>query len=144
MTRSSTWISQLTALVAAGFYFYFTLKAVFNPELLWDSWAYHLPFSSYLWGLGGGQTSFQLPNAYFEPTGVALPRDRFEALPLLGEWLQGLFWTASGHVERVVLPNVLLFAVYAATANILYQVRLSLLVLLFFSVPLLAIHYFSS
>ena len=36
------------------------LTSVTRADLPWDSWAYHLPFSAYLWDIGGGEQSFLL------------------------------------------------------------------------------------
>lgn len=65
------------------------LKAWFDIDTSWDTWAYHLPFAARIWGIV--DVSQFVMFDYFEA--------RYAGFGVLGEYLQGALWTASGRPE---------------------------------------------
>lgn len=114
---------------------YFILVALLSPLHSWDSWEYHLPFSSFLWGIGGGSTTFHLSPQM---------QERFLGFPLAAELIQGFFWWATGTLNSVILPHLILFGLYLFQVQKVYKIQLVFMMLSFFGCPLLFIHFFSS
>jgi hypothetical protein len=106
--------------------------AVARPMIAYDSWMYHLPFSAYLFGIGGGAASFHL-----DPLGA----DRWIGFPKAWEWLEGLAWSFAGSLHAAVLPQLMLCLTYFLGVARTWAVPAHWLVLGFFASPLLALHF---
>ena len=81
------------------------VRAIVRVDQSWDTWMYHLPFGARLWGVVP-ETAFGMPG-YLE--------DRYDGVPLLGEWVQGLLLWATGRPETASLPalaSLLLFLAF--------------------------------
>lgn len=77
-------------------------RALVRPDPEWDAWAYHLPFAARLWDIVP-RSSFEL-DQHLELL--------FRAYPVAMEWLQGLLWRLTGHLQSsnlVALGSLLLF-----------------------------------
>lgn len=105
------------------------------PVVSFDSWAYHFPFSTYLFDIGGGRSAFNV---------CKVISDRFDGFPLLSEFAQGLFWKVTGTVRSVVIPQLvaLLLLLYVAQRRL--GISSLLLLASFGMVPLLLIHTVST
>jgi hypothetical protein len=108
-----------------------SLLALYRPLIEYDSWWYHLPFSSRIWGIGGGAETFHL-------SGVL--SDRWVGFPKAWEWIQGLAWWATGSLRAIVIPQLLLCAAYFSYTST-HRVPLSWMILAFFASPMLFIHF---
>ena len=86
-------LDRLLWLVALLLATVFTVRALLRADQSWDTWMYHLPFAARLWGIVPADM-FTMP-PYLE--------DRYEGVPLLGEWLQGLLWRVTGRPETANL-----------------------------------------
>lgn len=122
-------------LIARLLFIYFALVALLSPFSSWDSWEYHLPFSSFIWKIGGGETTFHLSPQMYE---------RFLGFPLAAEFFQGFFWWITGAMNTVVLPHLILLVIYFFFIRRLYKVEPGFTILAFFACPLLFIHFFST
>jgi hypothetical protein len=109
-----------------------TLLALVRPIIGYDGWWYHLPFSSYLWNIGGGASSFRLGPFLTE---------RWLGFPKLWEFIQGFFWYATGSINATVVPHMLLFGLYVAYVCRKVRVPIGYVILAFFASPMLLIHY---
>jgi hypothetical protein len=86
----------LVQLAALGLAILLGLRALLRVDQSWDTWMYHLPFAARLWGIVPAD-AYVLPG-YLE--------DRYQGVPLLGEWVQGLLWWLTGHPEATSLPGL--------------------------------------
>lgn len=109
-----------------------TLLALARPIIGYDGWWYHLPFSSYLWNIGGGASSFHLGPFLTE---------RWLGFPKPWEFIQGFCWYATGSINAVVVPHILLFSLYLAYVCRKFRVPVGYVILAFFASPMLLIHY---
>ncbi len=119
----------LLLIVALGCY-----SAMF-PVVSYDSWAYHFPFSTYLFNIGGGKGAYQLCQAI---------ADRYQGFPLFSEIVQGLIWKMTGSVRSVVIPQLIALGYLVYLAQKRLRVSPLLLLASFCAVPLLLIHTFST
>ena len=93
------------ALMALATLALWLVRAIVRVDQSWDTWMYHLPFGARLWGVVP-ETAFGMPG-YLE--------DRYDGVPLLGEWVQGLLLWATGRPETASLPalaSLLLFLAF--------------------------------
>jgi hypothetical protein len=109
-----------------------SLLALYRPLIEYDSWWYHLPFSSRIWGIGGGAETFHR-------SGVVSAR--WAGFPKAWEWLQGLAWWATGTLRAIVIPQLLLCAAYFSHVTSTHRVPLSWMILAFFASPMFFIHF---
>jgi len=93
---------------------------------------YHLVFSSYIWDIGGGQQSFRLDDYSYA---------RWLGFPKALNFMQGAFWYLTGSINSIVLPQIITTIMYFHVAKKIYKIPLALSILLFFSCPLLLLHY---
>lgn len=122
---------QAYQLVGAGLFVFFTALALYWPiDLSGDEWTYHFPFAAKLWGIAPG--TFQLP-VEIEPRWVGFPK--------LWEWVQGLFWVATGSLRGAMIPTFALTGLYWWIASTRLRVPTALLVIGFFMCPMLMVHY---
>lgn len=79
------------------------IRATVTPIVTYDSWMYHLPWASRLWGIGGGAATFHMD-----------PRvgQFYQGFPLLWEWVQGAAWTATGALSVITLPQTMLVLIF--------------------------------
>lgn len=80
------------------------VRVVVRVDQSWDTWMYHLPFGARLWGIVP-EADFGMP-AYLE--------DRYDGVPLLGEWVQGLLLWATGRPETASLPALVSLLLFLA------------------------------
>lgn len=109
--------------------------AAVRPVIGYDSWWYHLPFSSFIWNIGGGAGGFHLDDTSYQ---------RWQGFPLLWEAIQGLFWLGTGSIRAIILPQLLLCFVYFAYVRRALDVPTPWVVLGFFACPMLLIHFQST
>jgi hypothetical protein len=119
-------LTAITLLVACS------VLGLARPFIPWDSWWYHLPFSSRLWNIGGGAESFHLS---------PLITGRWLGFPKAWEWIQGLFWAVTGTLYSIIVPQLLLFAAYLAYVSRVHRIPLNWVIFGFFASPLLFIHF---
>jgi hypothetical protein len=131
-SKAAPVIGRSTTLFAVAVLAGCSLLALGHPFIPWDSWWYHLPFSSRLWNIGGGGESFHL-----SPMITA----RWLGFPKAWEWIQGLFWAVTGTLYSIIVPQLLLCGAYFAYVSRAYRVPLSWIVFAFFASPMLFIHY---
>ncbi len=131
MTRfrtSCNWVSIVLVVLWSFLALRFTVIG-FDP--IW----YHLPFSSYLWNIGGGYTNFHMT---FDASTYWL------GFPKMGEFLQGFFWKITGSLHAVVIPHILLLGIYCAVLRKCLRVPSSLVIIGFFANPELVQEYIQS
>lgn len=118
---------QAYEIAAFGLLAIISLASLVWPIVDYDSWSYHFPFSARLWG-GYVQLS-----PMFEQRWVGFPK--------AWEWIQGVFWLATGDKRAMLLPQMALFGAYLWFCTRKLRVPAALLILGFFASPLLFIHY---
>ncbi len=64
--------------------------------------------------------------------------------PKLWEWIEGLFWWASGSLNSVIVPQLLLCLFYFYYVSRDFRVPKAYVVLAFFSSPMLFVHFEST
>jgi hypothetical protein len=109
-----------------------SILALGRPFIPWDSWWYHLPFSSRLWNIGGGAESFHLS---------PLITARWLGYPKTWEWVQGFAWAITGTLYAIIVPQLLLCAAYFAYISRAHRIPLSWVIFAFFASPMLFIHF---
>ncbi len=100
----------------------------FDPS--WDSWYYHLPYAGRLWGIIPAESYRMEQDLEYYYLGF----------PKLGEWLQGLFWAASGHMQAANLVCLLSLVLYGLFLHFRFGVPFGLSVLSLLAIPLVQIH----
>ncbi len=106
------------------------VRAVFRVDQSWDTWMYHLPFAARLWGVVP-EAAFGMP-AYLE--------DRYDGVPLLGEWLQGFLLWATGRPETASLPALASLALFVGFLRAYFQIPWHLGLIALAAIPLVHIH----
>lgn len=106
------------------------VRALFRVDQSWDTWMYHLPFAARLWGVVP-EAAFGMP-AYLE--------DRYDGVPLLGEWVQGLLLWATGRPETASLPALASLGLFVAFLRVYFQVPWHLGLIALAAIPLVHIH----
>jgi hypothetical protein len=127
-------LEQLFGLGAALLLLGIGLRAWFDVDVNWDTWAYHLPFAARLWGLVDA-TQFVM-DGYFQP--------RYEGFGVFGEYVQGALWTLFDRPEAANLAgyaSLLLFIVFLKSR---YAVPFHLSALALLAVPMIQAHAASS
>jgi len=109
-----------------------TLLALIRPLIPYDSWWYHLPFSSYLFDIGGGPASFRFDS---------LVTERWLGFPKAWEWVGGFAWAVSGSLHAVIIPQIILCFAYFYYLSRAMVVPIAWLILGFFASPMLLIHF---
>src|SRR5262245_56353250 len=89
-----------------------TALSLLRPKTAYDSWAYHLPFASYMWNIGGGESAYRMSEGI---------HDRWLGFPKIADWLQGAFWFATGSINAVVIPHIILMIVYLIAIRRVYE-----------------------
>ena len=107
------------------------LASLLRPVVPWDSWAYHLPFSAWLWDIGDARRTFIL--------GEQLSA-RYAGFPLFAEFLQGALWKASGSMAASTLVNSASLCALVAAAGIVIRGSLPIMAFGSLSIPLVAFH----
>ncbi|HEX5501416.1 MAG TPA: hypothetical protein VFW96_02260 [Thermomicrobiales bacterium] len=121
--------------VAAFLLFLLVRRALTDVDLLdFDPLYYHLPFAARIWGITSPSEFRFLPG--IEPD--------YQGFPLLAEFLQGLFWRVSGHMQATNLVALCALLVYCAFAKVYLRVHPALMFLALLAVPLIQIHAASS
>lgn len=127
--------SILDLAVAVGLALVLAYFAFLRPFVPWDSWAYHFPFSVNLLSIYGGAQ-------FFPVCGLMLPR--YEGFPLLGNFLQGILWVSFNRIGATTLLNAAGLMLVLFMAHRTLQIRYLTVLLVLFSVPMVAIHFFST
>ncbi len=109
-----------------------TLRALVHPLLLYDDWWYHLPFASFLYGIGGGRDAYHAS---------ALIDERWRGFPKFWEGVQGLTWWATGSLRPIVWPQVALVYAYVYGVSREFEIPPSWTWLAFIASPLIVIHF---
>jgi hypothetical protein len=80
-----------------------TYAALVYPIIAYDAWWYHLPFASYIFNMGGGESAFRLDyiTAY-----------RWLGFPKAWEFLQGAAWYITGSLYGVIVPQLAICLIY--------------------------------
>jgi len=106
--------------------------AIARPIVGYDSWWYHLPFSSMIWNIGGGSDNFHLD---------IILHDRFIGFPMLWETIQGLVWRLTGSLRLIVLPQIIFCLLYLRYIHDNFQIPSAWVIYGFFACPMLLIHF---
>lgn len=104
---------------------------LYHPLIPYDSWWYHLPFAARQWGLAGAS------GFTFDP----ILQERWLGFPKAWTFLQGLGWSVLGSIRGVVLPQLLLVALFLWFLNRTYGLTAGWIALGLFASPLLLIHF---
>ncbi len=107
-----------------------TARALLRVDQSWDTWMYHLPFAARLWGV--------VPEAEFGMPGYL--EDRYDGVPLLGEWIQGLLLWASGQPETAALPALASLVLFVGFLRAFLQVPWALGLVALAAIPLVHVH----
>jgi len=131
ITKPIELILSASAFSVLGLLFF---KAIFDVDRSYDTWAYHLPFASRLWGITTPETfTFN---------------DRIETLydsfPLLGELLQGFFWLIFDHVPAANLVGFAGLILFLIFLKKFFRTPLYLSAIALLTVPLIQIHVTSA
>lgn len=105
------------------------------PVLGYDVWWYHLPFAGLLHDVDDFREKFGM---------VGSMAERYKGFPKLIEWIQGLFWSLTGELGSLALPNVLSLFFYLSFCWFWLKIRTDFLLPLLLSIPLVAIHVTSA
>src|SRR5258708_9903679 len=116
--------ARVLSLSSASLLLALTVLALIRPVISYDSWWYHLPFSSYLWNIGGGMDSFVLDRTSYY---------RWLGFPKFWEWTQGLFWSVGGSLNFVIIPQLVICIFYFYYSAHIFSIPISYIVLSFFS-----------
>lgn len=125
-------LNRLSRWTAAALAVGCSLLALARPFVPWDTWWYHLPFSGFLWNIGGGAQAFHLS---------PLIEARWLGFPKAWEWIQGLVWAATGTLYSLIVPQMLLCAAYLAYLSRGHRVPFAWVIFAFFASPMLFIHF---
>lgn len=106
------------------------VKAWMDFDPSWDSWSYHLPYAGRLWGIVPAE-SYRMEQ-FLE--------DYYLGLPKLGEWLQGMFWTASGHLQAANLVCLSSLVLYALFLRVRFGLPFGASSISLLAIPLVQIH----
>ncbi len=109
-----------------------TLRALAHPLLLYDDWWYHLPFASFLYGIGGGRDAYHAS---------ALIDERWRGFPKFWEVVQGFMWWATGSLRPIAGPQVALVYAYVYGVSREFEIPPSWTWLAFLASPLIVIHF---
>jgi hypothetical protein len=105
-------------------------RAVLRVDHSWDTWMYHLPFAGRMWGILPAADHVMPP--YLE--------DRYQGVPLLGEWLQGLLWWVTGRPEAINVLGLASLLLYLWFLRRYLQVPGYLAFVGLAAIPLVQIH----
>ena len=103
------------------------IKAIADIDPAYDTWGYHLPFAARIWGI--------VPLEQFI-TEVA----RFDGFTLFGEFLQGLFWLITGHVQAANLVGFLSIVLYCWFLKSCWQIPIYYSAIALLAIPLVQTH----
>jgi hypothetical protein len=103
------------------------LKGIIDVDPSFDTWGYHLPFAARLWNIVPAEQYINMES-------------RFAGFPLLGEWLQGLLWFVTGHLQTANLVGLLSILLYAYFLKVYWQTPIYLSILSLLAIPLVLIH----
>ena len=126
--RLGGWVLEAAAIATLALV---VLASLLRPVVPWDSWAYHLPFSAWLWDIGDARRTFIL--------GEQLSA-RYAGFPLFAEFLQGALWKASGSMAASTLVNSASLCALVAAAGIVIRGSLPIMAFGSLSIPLVAFH----
>lgn len=111
------------------------LVSISRPLLSYDTWYYHLSFSSYLLDIGNGKDAFIMaPSVNY----------RLMGFPLFSELIQGILWKYSGYINSITLINSVTLLSFILCLNRFLKINLFLLVAGLLSMPVIGIHAISS
>lgn len=105
------------------------------PVLAYDVWWYHLPFAGLLHNVDDFREKFGMVGSIAE---------RYKGFPKLVNWIQGFFWSLTGQLGGLALPNVLSLVFYLSFCWFWLKIRPDFLLPLLLSIPLVAIHVTSA
>lgn len=109
-------------------------KAWADYDDTWDSWWYHVPFAGRLWGITP-------PSRYAMEEIIEM---YYSAFPLLVEWVQGLLWTVTGHLQATNLVGWGSLAGFCVWLARRYALPFSGVVVSLLAIPLVQSHASSS
>jgi hypothetical protein len=118
---------KVVALIVIGATFF---KSIIDIDRSSDTWWYHLPWAARIWNI--------IPSKSYIFEDVI--ENRFDGFPLLGEFLQGLFWSISQHVQAANLVSFLSLVLYLYFLKVYFQIPLYLSALALLAIPLVQIH----
>lgn len=123
-------IDTILNIFFSGFFIFLILSGLSSIDTSWDSLAYHLPFAARLVGI-------------FPADGLILHfnlEDRFRGFPVLGEFLQGVFWRIYGHpsAANILGTIALILSIYIICK--LLKLKFWKVSLFILSIPLVLIH----
>lgn len=124
--------ASILSLSSCLFLLLLTSLAIIRPIIPYDSWWYHLPFSSFIWEIGGGEQSFRLDDFLYQ---------RWKGFPLIWETIQGAFWRATGSVRSIIIPQILFCLSYFAYVRYALGVPFAWVIIGFFACPMLLVHF---
>lgn len=110
------------------------LKAWFSYDASWDSWWYHIPFAARLWGIVPAE-QYQM-----EP----LIEQYYQGLPLLSEWLQGMFWWLTGRVQATNLLAAGCFVFFVMGVARFFVLPITVFLAALLAIPVVQAHITSS
>ena len=112
-----------------------TYAALVYPIIAYDAWWYHLPFASYIFNIGGGESAFRLDY---------ITTYRWLGFPKAWEFLQGAAWYITGSLYGVIVPQLAICLIYIFSIARFYQIPFAWMILGFFSSPMLVVHFQST
>lgn len=123
-------LSILLLFAAAISFFLILRRAVTGLDVIWDTFAYHLPFAARLAGLCDAQC-FQMRPGH---------EDRYAGFPMFATWLQSVIWRVFGTPNWGDLINCAALGVVVTAAKIYLRIPMALFATALFAVPLIQIH----
>lgn len=130
-TILSVGLNAMGLLILAGI----IIVSVRRPNIPWDSWAYHLPFSAKLLNINNVNSFFILDKEML---------DRFDGFPLFLDLMRGLFWRLTGDVRASALLSSVSFAFFSISISYFFKFNLLIFVVGLLAVPQISIHVFST
>jgi hypothetical protein len=118
---------QIVALVVVISVF---LKSLIDVDVMWDTWAYHLPFAGRIWRI------IPPENYIF---GIN-HEHRYDGFPLLGEAFQGFFWWITGRVQTANVVCFLSVIIYVYFLKVYFKITLYASAIALLAIPLVLTH----
>lgn len=125
-----TTITIALMVIAAAALVMLMVRSAVDVSRHFDAWWYHLPWAARLVDL------IPANGFLFEPTAAA----RYEGVPLLAEFLQGLFWKITGFVQAANFVSFFSLIIFIAFLYYYFSVPWFLSTLALLAIPLVQAH----
>lgn len=134
-SRSSSHMDRFLSVAVVLIFTGLVLRALADPLLCYDPYAYHMTFAALLWNIGHARELYYVSDVV---------RPMFEGFGLTAHWLMGLIWKLTGSPNFLPLLNMIPIAIMIWLARRWLGSPIRLLFFALLVMPLLAIHVTSA